>query len=87
MSNLRRANDPTPTTELGVIAVAVLAVACCVGGPLLVALASTVALGTVLGIGAGVLSLGVMSALVLLRARRRRAAVSSGRVNNGREGL
>ena len=53
--------------------IGVLAVACCAGLPLLVGLAGGLALGTVLGVGAGVLAVGVLMALALVRLRRRRA--------------
>ncbi len=50
-----------------------LAVVCCAGLPLLVGLAGGLALGTVLGAGAGILAAASLTALALARARRRRA--------------
>ncbi len=46
--------DPTPSgrTGLAAVAVAALAVACCAGGPLLVAVAGSLAVGASIGIGA-----------------------------------
>ena len=48
-----------------------LVVGCCAGLPLLAALAGSVAIGTVLGVGAGLLALVGLAILVIVRARRR----------------
>jgi hypothetical protein len=58
------------TGAAGVGAVA-LAIGCCAAAPLLVALAGSIAVGTLLGIGAGAIALILLVALVVLRARRR----------------
>lgn len=55
------------------VGVAVLAVVCCGAVPLLVALASTVALGAILGVGAGILALAALAAAVTVQLRRRHA--------------
>lgn len=59
-------------TGLPVIGVAALAVACCGAGPLLVAAASSLALATVVGAGACVMALSALTALAVVRTRRRR---------------
>jgi hypothetical protein len=59
--------------QLIAVGVAVVAIACCAGGPLLAALGSSVALNTVVGAGAGVMVMLALTALVVVRARRRRA--------------
>ena len=49
------------------------AVVCCAGLPLVAGVLGGVALGSVLGVGAGVLAVVVVIALVAARARRQRA--------------
>jgi hypothetical protein len=65
-----------PWGGLAALGIAAFAVVCCAALPLLVALAGSVAIGTVLGIGAGlaaaVLLVGVISAGVRRRRRGRR---------------
>ena len=61
-------------TGLAAIGLGALAIACCAGLPLLGALLSSVALGAVLGIGAGVLAAAVLIGAVVVRARARRRA-------------
>jgi Flp pilus assembly protein TadB len=68
-------NDPTKGAGLGAGLVALLAVACCAGLPLIVGAGLSVALlAWVGGIVAGVVALAAALALIALRARRRRAA-------------
>ena len=59
---------------LAAAAVAVFAVLCCAGLPLLAALAGGVALGTLLGVGAGVLGALVIATVLNARARGRRGS-------------
>ena len=54
----------------GVGAIA-LAIGCCAAVPLAAALAGSIALGTLVGIGAGAIALIALTALIVLRARRR----------------
>jgi hypothetical protein len=60
-----------PKTPVAAMSVGVVAIACCAGGPLLAAALSSVALGTALGAGAGVVALIAMTAAIVVRARRR----------------
>jgi len=71
----QRDAGPGSTAKSGLAAVGVVAFAviCCAGGPLLAAVAGGLAFGAVLGIGAGVIALVVLVALVVIMARRRRA--------------
>ena len=54
-------------TGVAAVGVAAFAVLCCAGAPLLVAVASSVALGTVLGVATGVVALVALTALVVVR--------------------
>lgn len=56
------------------VGVAALAVVCCAGLPLLVGVLGGLALGTVLGVGAGVVALVVLVTAVFVTRRRRAAA-------------
>lgn len=59
---------------LAAIGLGAFGVVCCVGFPLMAgALASGVALGAVLGVGAGVIVAAVLVGLVVVRSQRRRA--------------
>ncbi len=58
------------------IGVVALAVVCCSALPLVAAFAGSIALGAVLGVGAGVVALVGLVALVVLRARRRAACAT-----------
>ena len=72
MNRRRRSTDEMPTQRhLGIAVLPLVAVACCVGWPLLVA-AGGVALGATTAAGAGVLVFGV-GALIAVRRSRRRA--------------
>jgi hypothetical protein len=70
--NQHRTEPPSP--GVAALGVAVVAVACCAAGPLIVAVVSSVALGLVLGIGAGVASLVGLTALVIAVRRHRATA-------------
>ena len=63
--------DPTARgkTGLAAVAVAALAVACCAGGPLLVAVAGSLAVAALIGIGAAVTVLVAVCAAVYVRYR------------------
>lgn len=63
--------DPAPSdrTALALGGLAVLAVVCCAGGPLFVAVAGSLAIGTVVGIGAAACLLVVACALLYVRHR------------------
>ena len=69
MAGGERAGDTATRERLAAVGVAVFAVVCCAGLPLLAALAGGAALGTLLGVGAGVL--GALVIGVALAARRR----------------
>gem|GEM_PF-2573694 len=62
----------TPRTGLAALGIGAFAVVCCAGLPLLAGVLGGVALGSVLGVGMGVLAVGVVIALVVVRARRQR---------------
>lgn len=64
-------------TGIAAFAVAALAVACCAGLPLLAALAGSVALGALFGIGAGVIAVVALTAVVIVRVRRRRSCATA----------
>ena len=70
-----RLNEGETRSKGGLAAVGLgaLAVVCCAGGPLIVALIGGIALGTVFGVGAGVLAVSLLAALVIGRVRGRRA--------------
>ena len=80
MAGGERGGDSATRDGLAAAGVAVFAVACCAGLPLLAALAGGVALGTLLGVGVGVLAALVVGAALAARARRRRnGAVTAAR--------
>ncbi len=54
------------------VAVILLAVVCCAGGPLLVGAVGSAAVGTVLGLGAGLTAAAVVVIAIVLRVRARR---------------
>lgn len=77
--------DGAPKTGLAALGVGAFAVACCAGAPLLVGVLGGVALGSVLGIAAGVVAVIGLTALVVVRTRRRRAcAAPTSAVKSGR---
>ncbi len=70
-----RSSDNRPGKEgLAVLGIGALAIGCCAGLPLLVAFAGSVAVGTLLGVGAGILGAVALVAVVVLRNRARRRA-------------
>lgn len=54
------------------VGLGVLAVLCCAGGPMIAGALGSVALGSVLGVGAGVLAVVVVGTMIVLRSRNRR---------------
>jgi hypothetical protein len=56
------------------LAIAAVAVGCCAGLPLLLAVASTVAIGTLLGVAAGIVAIAAAAIGGALWGRRRRVA-------------
>ena len=76
MSDVRPPNDgPGKDGFAGFIFVA-LAIGCCAGLPLIAAVAGSVAIGTLLGVGAGLVGLIVLVAIIVLRVRARQRAVA-----------
>jgi hypothetical protein len=80
---------PSPENRLGgeglALGIAAFAMIGCCGLPLLIVLASSVAIGTLLGVGVGLLALVGLALLVLLRVRRR-AACEAPRERSGSAG-
>lgn len=70
------------TLGVAALGVGALAVACCAGLPLLAGFAGSLALGTVIGVGAGALSLIALVGFVVLRSRRRAACKAPVRVEH-----
>jgi hypothetical protein len=68
---------PNDKTGLAAIAIAALAVACCAGGPLLVAVVGSLAAGALIGIAAAVTLLLVACAAVHARHRPAKATPRS----------
>lgn len=66
---------------LAAVGIGALAIACCAGVPLIAAVAAgSVAAGTLLGVGAGLVAAVVLAGVIVLRVRaRRRAAESTAR--------
>ena len=65
---------------MGVGAIAVLAVACCAAGPVLVGVLGAIGVGAVLGVGVGLLAMvGLTVVMVLYRRRRHRCRVKGDR--------
>ncbi len=67
----------TPRTGFAALGIGTFAVVCCAGLPLLAGVLGGVALGSVLGVGAGLLAVIVVIALVVVRARRQRACATA----------
>ena len=65
--------EASPKGGLAAVGFGALAVACCAGGPLIGGLFGGIALGSVFGVGAGVLALSLVAAVVIVRVRGRRA--------------
>ena len=70
-------------TGLAAATVGLVAVVCCAGAPLIAGLVGGIAVGSVLGVGAGVLALIVVAAVVAWRARRRRGYAASASRSHG----
>jgi hypothetical protein len=68
MAGGERGGDPTTRDGLAAVGVAVFAVVCCAGLPLMATLAGGVAVGTLLGVGAGVLAALVAGVIVARRS-------------------
>lgn len=68
------------------VGIAAFAVVCCAAFPLLAALAGGVALGTILGVGAGLVAAAVLVGLIVVRARRRRACQTLGEAPAAHDG-
>jgi hypothetical protein len=81
MPESRPRNGNSAKDGLAALGLAVVAVGCCAGLPLLAALAGSVALGTLLGVGAGILAaVGLVGAVMLkVRARTRGQRSTHGR--------
>ncbi len=62
-----------PKAGLATAGLGVLAVVCCAGGPLVAGALGSIAVGGVLGVGAGVFTVVVVSALIVGRIRHRHA--------------
>jgi hypothetical protein len=60
-------------TGFAAAGLSVLAVACCASAPLLVAAMSSVALASVVGIGAGLVAIVALTTMAVVRVRRRSA--------------
>lgn len=71
-----RSGDGLERTGLAALGMGALVVVCCAALPLVAGVLGGVAIGAILGVGAGVLALAVLATLVLLRARRRLAGRS-----------
>lgn len=85
MNDKPQGSQGTPGTGLAALGIGAFAVVCCAGLPLVAGVLGGVALGSVLGVGAGVLAVVVVIALVVLRARRQRACATA-RVTTRRGG-
>ena len=72
MAGGERDRDSATRDGLAAAGAAVFAVVCCAGPPLFAVLAGGVALGTLLGVGAGVFAALVVGGALAARARRRR---------------
>jgi len=69
----RRPKDGTGSADrLAGVGLAMLAVVCCAGGPLLIAALGSIGVGAVLGVGAGVLAALALTTGITIAARRRK---------------
>jgi hypothetical protein len=78
MAGDERGRGSAPRDGLAALGVAVSAVVCCAGLPLLAALAGGVALGTLLGVGVGMLAALAVGGALAARGRRRRDGAVTG---------
>jgi len=76
MNDKRSPSDGAAKTGLAAVGLGVFAVACCAGAPLIAGVLGGIALGGVLGIAAGVVAVIGLTALVIIRTRRRRACAA-----------
>jgi hypothetical protein len=67
----RKTSRPAGWGLLGAWGLAIVAIGCCAGGPLLAGLAGSVAIGSVLGLVAAGVALAVVVAVIAVRYRRR----------------
>ncbi|MBA3821199.1 MAG: hypothetical protein H0X17_20105 [Deltaproteobacteria bacterium] len=73
MMSGRRPKDGTGSADrLAGVGLAMLAVVCCAGGPLLIAALGSIGVGAVLGVGAGVLAALALITGIAIAARRRK---------------
>jgi len=68
--------DGAARTGLAAVGLGVFAVACCAGAPLIAGVLGGIALGSVLGIAAGIVAIIGLTALGVIRTRRRRACAA-----------
>jgi hypothetical protein len=59
-----------PSGGVAALVIATVAVACCAAVPLVAALAGGVAVGTLVGVGAGLATAGIIAAWAVVRLRR-----------------
>jgi len=76
MSDKLKKPDASPRGGLAAVGFGALAVVCCAGAPLIVGVLGGVALGTVLGVGAGVLAVTLGTVLIVVRVRGQRATLT-----------
>lgn len=73
MNHAPKESQTGPKAGLATAGLGVLAVVCCAGTPLIAGALGSVAVGRLLGAGAGVLTVVVVSALIVGRIRHRHA--------------
>jgi len=79
MNDDARHSMPGTKAGVGTVGLGVLAIVCCVSGPLIAgALGSGALVGVGVGAGVGVLAVVVAGTVIVLRFRRRRACESQG---------
>ncbi len=76
MSDKLKKPDASPRGGLAAVGFGALAVVCCAGAPLIVGVLGGVALGSVLGVGAGVLAVTLGTVLIVVRVRGQRATLT-----------
>jgi len=73
MNDTPKASKTGPKAGLATAGLGVLAVVCCAGAPLIAGALGSIAVGGVMGVGAGVLTVVVVSGLIVGLIRHRRA--------------
>jgi high-affinity Fe2+/Pb2+ permease len=68
--------EASPKGGLAAVGFGALAVACCAGGPLIAGLFGGIALGSVFGVGAGVLAMVLVIGLIVVRVRGQRVPLA-----------